>query len=216
VELRTDFAKFCGSKKYFAEESTLPVFRKLFVISSGSDIACEIHFFAFPGGSNMCFRGKIVRFAFFLVLCSLLGTVVDRPQIAYAADPQSAPEGAKKSRPRGRLPKYYATVVNEKQREDIYRIQEEYELKLKALQAQLDAMKKEKDQKIEAVLTPEQKKKLDAAEIASIKRKLEKKEKAAESPPVPPNAKPAEKNDQSAEKTETATEKTKKGEKADG
>ena len=71
-----------------------------------------------------------------------------------------------------RLPPHYAKVVDEKQREEIYKIQEEYQPKIDALQKQLDALKKERDDKIAAVLTPEQKKQLeDAAASAKANRK---------------------------------------------
>ena len=64
---------------------------------------------------------------------------------------------------RGRLPAHYAPVVDEKQREDIYKIQEEYRPKIEALETQLKALKKERDDKIAALLTAEQKKLVEAA-----------------------------------------------------
>jgi hypothetical protein len=130
--------------------------------------------------------------------------------MAWGEDPPPAADAAKKARPSGRLPKYYAAVVNQVQREEIYRIQEEYEPKIKALQAQLDAMKKEKDQKIESVLTPEQKKKIEEAGIAAVKRKLEEKEQTAEAAPKPTDGKSGEKADDPTENTKKKPEKTKK------
>jgi hypothetical protein len=98
---------------------------------------------------------------------------------------------AKKAlRRRGRLPPHYAKVVNEKQREEIYRIEEEYQPKIEALQKQLNSLKKERDGKISALLTAEQKKQIE--EVAA-KAKANRKSKnqpaakpAAQTPATPP------------------------------
>ncbi len=68
------------------------------------------------------------------------------------------PEEAKpkKREFRGRLPAYYGRVVDEKQREKIYAIQREYAPKIEDLKAQLAALTAERDEKVDAVLTPEQ------------------------------------------------------------
>lgn len=68
------------------------------------------------------------------------------------------PEEAKpkKREFRGRLPAYYGRVVDGKQREQIYAIQREYAPKIDALKAQLAALTAERDEKVAAVLTPEQ------------------------------------------------------------
>jgi hypothetical protein len=86
------------------------------------------------------------------------------------------------------LPPYYAQVVNDKQREEIAKIQEEYQPKIDALQSQLDALKKERKEKIAAVLTPEQKKQVEEAEEAAAKAKANRKSKDSSS------GKPAEKD----------------------
>jgi hypothetical protein len=72
-----------------------------------------------------------------------------------AATSQDKP-AAKSSKQRRRLPPYYARVVDEKQREAIYAIQDEYAPRIEELQKQLDALIAERDAKIEEVLTPEQ------------------------------------------------------------
>ena len=79
------------------------------------------------------------------------------------------------------LPPYYAKVVDEKQRAEIQKIQEEYLPKIEALQSQLDALKKEQAEKIAAVLTAEQKKQV---EEAAAKAKADRKSK--DKPPVKP------------------------------
>jgi uncharacterized membrane protein YhiD involved in acid resistance len=93
-----------------------------------------------------------------------------------------------------RLPPYYAQVVNEKQREEISKIQDEYQPKIEALQNQLNALKKERNEKISAVLTVEQKKQVEeAAAKAKAKRKSKNlpSVKPAEAAPAPPPALPA-------------------------
>jgi hypothetical protein len=62
-----------------------------------------------------------------------------------------------------RLPAHYGSVVNEKQRKEIYKIQEAYQPRIEALKKQLDALKKERDERISAVLTEEQKKRIKEA-----------------------------------------------------
>jgi len=95
--------------------------------------------------------------------------------IAAAAEAETskaaAPAAAEAKGPRGRLPAYYAEVVDEKQRATIYSIQQEYAERIKQLRSQLEAVTKERDQKILAVLTPEQQKKVaELAEAAKAKR----------------------------------------------
>jgi hypothetical protein len=69
---------------------------------------------------------------------------------------------------KGRLPPYYAKLVDETQREAIYKIEGEYSPKIKDLYAQLKTLTDERDQKIRAVLTADQQKKLDDM-VASAK-----------------------------------------------
>jgi hypothetical protein len=93
-----------------------------------------------------------------------------------------APEATKpkKRQFRGRLPAYYNRVVDPKQREKIYAIQREYAPKIDALKAQLAELTAERDENVEAVLTPEQ---LSAVEKlraeAKVKRARAKAAKAA-------------------------------------
>jgi Spy/CpxP family protein refolding chaperone len=88
---------------------------------------------------------------------------------AKAADGKTAKPRAK---PRGRLPAYYSKVVDGQQREKIYAIQKQYEPKITALKAELQALQEKVDGEVAAVLTPEQQamvKKL--ADDAKAKRK---------------------------------------------
>ncbi len=109
---------------------------------------------------------------------ALFSLAADLPY-ASAADGQPAGRVVKKIRSRGRLPNHYADVVTEKQRDEIYKIQEEYKPKIDALKAQLNALNKEMKEKISAVLTADQKKKIQESEAAA-KAKSSKDEKQAE------------------------------------
>ncbi|MBN1395618.1 MAG: hypothetical protein JW959_11390 [Pirellulales bacterium] len=74
-----------------------------------------------------------------------------------------------------RLPPYYSEVIDDEQREKIYDIQEEYGPKIQALRAQLKALIEERNKKLEAVLSAEQKQQIDAARTeAKAKRKAHK------------------------------------------
>jgi Spy/CpxP family protein refolding chaperone len=85
---------------------------------------------------------------------------------AEAADSKakSSAEAAKTKKLSGRLPQYYSAVVTEEQRQKIYAIQAEFGPKLTQIRAQLTKLQKEQEEKIEALLTPEQ-----AAKLAKLK-----------------------------------------------
>ena len=93
----------------------------------------------------------------------------DQKAPATAKPEATAPAAAKprktaakpRKKPRGRLPAYYKDVVDKQQREKIYAIQQEHKPQIDALKAQLAALMKERDEKIAAVLTPEQQKKVE-------------------------------------------------------
>lgn len=86
-------------------------------------------------------------------------------------------ERAKAKKGHHRLPPYFKDVVGDKQREKIYKIQDECRPKIAALQAELKTLVKERNEKIEAVLTPEQKRQIDEARAeAKAKRKAKKAE----------------------------------------
>jgi hypothetical protein len=125
-------------------------------------------------------RAKHVRLVALSILVVLAATVCDgKPalgQDAKAAKTE-APAKARKAKakaadqPSGRLPSYYAKVVDEKQKVEIYRIQQEYKPKIAALKAQLGALTKEQDEKIAALLTPDQQKKVEEAKAAAAKNR---------------------------------------------
>ena len=101
-------------------------------------------------------------------------------QDATAAPDTTAAEKAPVEKPkkfRGRLPNYYRQVVDEKQREAIYRIQEDHASKIAALKAQLEALTKQRDEQIAALLTAEQRQKVQQLGAAA-KAKREQKRSA--------------------------------------
>ena len=72
---------------------------------------------------------------------------------------------------RHRLPRYYTTVVTQKQRDDIYAIQDKYLPLIDLLTARLEKLRAEMVEKTQAVLTDEQVRKVEAAtEEARIRR----------------------------------------------
>lgn len=70
----------------------------------------------------------------------------------------------------GQLPPYYREVVTEEQRQKIYAIQAEYNSQIAELEAKVAQLRKERDAKIEALLTPEQKKRIEDLRAAKAKR----------------------------------------------
>ncbi len=71
-----------------------------------------------------------------------------------------------------RLPNYYASVVTQKQRDDIRAIQNEYLPLIDILSARLDALRNEMNEKTRAVLSDEQRMKVErTAEDARAKRR---------------------------------------------
>lgn len=93
----------------------------------------------------------------------------DQKAGAKAESKTSATEDGKLT---GRLPAYYATVVTRDQKQQIYKIQQEYAPRVKELQTQIDNLNKQRDEKIEALLTAEQKQKVEALKTeAAAKRK---------------------------------------------
>ena len=79
------------------------------------------------------------------------------------------------------MPANYGKVIDEKQREQIYGIQEEYGPKIEELKKQLETLTTERDEKIDALLTPEQLKKIDDLK-AEAKAKRAKSKKAEAEP----------------------------------
>ena len=108
--------------------------------------------------------------------------VVAIGSINNAAYAQKKDKGADKTAQSGRLPPYYKEIVTAEQKDQIYKIQTEYKAKIDAAIAQYHALTKEQATKIEALLTPEQKQKLDQLKSAP---KPKRSAKAAANKPKP-------------------------------
>lgn len=114
-------------------------------------------------------RRRLVVRTLGCVVLGLLGTVgmasagraADENQPAKPAEKAASAKesGAKKAG--GRLPNYFSQIVDDAQKEKIYEVQKQYAARIASLQAELDKLTKERDDKILALLTPEQKKQLD-------------------------------------------------------
>jgi hypothetical protein len=87
-----------------------------------------------------------------------------------------------KAAPRGRLPAYYGEAVDEAQREAIYAVQREYAERIAKLKAELVAVMQQRDAKIEALLTPDQQKKV--AELKAAAKAKRDAEHSAEAAPA--------------------------------
>jgi hypothetical protein len=94
-----------------------------------------------------------------------------------AAPPATAAKERQARQPAARLPNYYREIVTEEQREKILAIQRQYAAKIDPLRRELEKLTQERNEKIESLLTPEQRKQL--AEIrAAAKAKRDAKSSA--------------------------------------
>lgn len=100
----------------------------------------------------------------------------------YSDPTKSSSSSAAKSEsksPRNALPAYYKDVVTETQKAKIYEIQKQYNEKIRPLEAQVEALKLQRNEKVRNVLDASQQKEVDkkqqaakaAREVKSIQRK---------------------------------------------
>ena len=87
--------------------------------------------------------------------------------------PLSLGQEAKEKKAKGRLPAYYADIVTEKQRTEIYAIQDKYAKEIAGLNEQLGAVTKKRDGEIEKLLNAEQKEKLKKSQDEAAAKKEE-------------------------------------------
>jgi hypothetical protein len=125
------------------------------------------------------------RFTSMVIVAGLalaLGTQVSvEPTIGQekAAEKEKAAPAKVAKKPRGRLPQYYGQVgISSKQRDAIYAVQAVYGKQIGELQKQVDALKKKQNSEVAAVLTPEQKEKLDTLLVAAKKRAEDRRSKS--------------------------------------
>jgi|GEM_PF-6654622 len=94
--------------------------------------------------------------------------------------PLAAQEAGKKEAAKGRLPPYFGDVVDDKEKQGIYDIQAAYEPKIEKLEAELEAVKAERDAKIEKYVGPAKMKKIEEAKAAAAAKREEKNKKPDE------------------------------------
>jgi len=98
-----------------------------------------------------------------------------------AANFFSVGQEVKEMKAKGKVPAYYADVVTETQRQQIYAIQDKYAKQIAHFQAQLEAVTAQRDMEIENLLSPEQRQKINKAreDAAAKKKKTAEAKKAA-------------------------------------
>lgn len=111
--------------------------------------------------------------------------VANEPTAATAPSPAPA-NGAAANKQRLRLPTYFSGVVTPKQRDEIYRLQQEFADKIAALQMQIETLMVEREQALDGVLQPDQ--------LAAVNKKREeaKQRRAARAAPTATEATEAE------------------------
>jgi hypothetical protein len=134
-------------------------------------------------------RKFATRLAYLVTLISLAMVVTTVQPPVLGAEGKALAKKAS-GRKGHRLPAHYGQVVNEKQRGEIYKIEDEYQPKIEVLQKQLDALKKERDAKISALLTPDQKKQIEEAAAKAKASRRSKRQSATkpakQAPAIPP------------------------------
>lgn len=83
---------------------------------------------------------------------------------------QEAKEAKPSTKAKGRLPAYYKDVVTPDQKDKIYRIQAKYGEQIRKLAEEMKALTEQRDKEVEAVLTAEQKAKVDALKADNKKK----------------------------------------------
>jgi len=112
------------------------------------------------------------KVALLSVVASCLGVLAVNGPLSIGQEKKAAEKKTEKAK--GRLPAYYADVVTEDQKTKIYAVQEKYAKQLKDLNDQLAALTKKQNDEIEAVLTAEQKSKIETARADAAAKKKKK------------------------------------------
>ena len=115
------------------------------------------------------------------ILRKVLFAAVVAAAAGLALGTSSIGQEAKDKKAKGKLPAYFADIVTETQRQQIYGIQDKYAKQIADIQAQLEGVQKQRDTEIENLLNAEQKDKLKRArEEAAAKKKKAAEEKKGE------------------------------------
>jgi hypothetical protein len=113
--------------------------------------------------------GRVPLFLLLASFCMVTIAAEKKSTRSVKASSQSVKKAAsntkaadeKTTRPRGRLPRYFSSLVDDKQRVEIYQIQASYREKMQELQAELAKLDLAQMSEIEESLSTEQLKKLD-------------------------------------------------------
>lgn len=132
------------------------------------------------------FAGPVFTAAAFVAACLAFNapTLAQQAKAPAKAEAKKAP-----AKPRGRLPAYFAQVVTQQQREQIYTLQKPIMEKIDALEEQIAALKAQLDRESRALLTPEQLKRID--ELSAATKEKIKAARAADSAKTPESAEAA-------------------------
>jgi hypothetical protein len=113
----------------------------------------------------------------------MLVTVSVIEQSAWAQEKEAKSEAKERAKAKGYLPPLYKDVIDGVQRDKIYKIQEGYDKQIEALQAQIVDLRTKRDSEIAALLTPEQKARMqELAKAAKEKKEADAKAKASAKP----------------------------------
>ena len=117
----------------------------------------------------------------------MVGMAVLLPQATTAQNESEVPTARKDDAPRGPLPFYYGKLgLDEGQKQKLYAIQDDYEARIDAVRKQIAQLRGEQDAKMQLLLTPGQKLRLDELRKAAAKKKAEEEAQTAETEPRPP------------------------------
>lgn len=127
---------------------------------------------------------RLVAFGLLTLLSMTLATSLVGSR-SYGDDAEKKPAAKKeREKAKGYLPPYYRDVIDGLQREKIYEIQKQYDAKIDALEAEAKALRDKRDAEIAALLSPEQKKRVqELAAEAKNKRDADAKAKSSAKAP---------------------------------
>ncbi len=111
-----------------------------------------------------------------LSLCSVAALLLTAG-LVMAQEKDAAKDRAKA---KGYLPPYYKDVIDGVQRDKIYKIQDAYDQQINDLEKQVKELRGKRDAEIAALLTPEQKKRMEElAAAAKVKKAADAKAKSS-------------------------------------
>ena len=121
-----------------------------------------------------------------LVFLGLLAAQTAIGQQSESAKSKSAkPDATPKRQVRGRLPAYFAAVVTQKQRDEIYRIQARHQDQIDHLRQQIEELETARALEVDAVLRPEQLKEVEKKRTAAEQRRRKRSNPGGEKPSSP-------------------------------